>query len=129
MSKRIGNHSTLVTPGEGGLVTLPESLPARLYLLAYDTEKNRMTAGSQLGLVLRAAALADLYLTERLTDEAGNRLDGDVDGSPDGLLMNPEPMMATRPAKVAPDGSGGGPARQPRPRRSLPMGRPSPWIR
>jgi hypothetical protein len=71
MSKRIGNHSTLVTPGEGGLVTLPESLPARLYLLAYDTEKNRMTAGSQLGLVLRAAALADLYLTERLTDEAG----------------------------------------------------------
>jgi hypothetical protein len=52
-------------------MTLPESLPARLYLLAYDTEKNRMTAQSQLGLVLRAAALADLYLAGRVTDENG----------------------------------------------------------
>jgi hypothetical protein len=50
---------------------LPESLPARLYLLAYDTEKNRVTARSQLGLVLRAAALADLYLAGRVTDENG----------------------------------------------------------
>ncbi len=84
MSKRIGNHSTLVTPGEGGLVKLPESLPARLYLLAYDTEKNRMTAGSQLGLVLRAAALADLYLTERLTDEAGKAHAAGGGGGPPG---------------------------------------------
>jgi hypothetical protein len=52
-------------------MTLPESLPARLYLLAYDTEKNRVTAQSQLGLVLRAAALADLYLAGRVTDENG----------------------------------------------------------
>lgn len=52
-------------------MTLPESLPARLYLLAYDTKKNRMTAQSQLGLVLRAAALADLYLAGRVTDENG----------------------------------------------------------
>lgn len=53
-------------------MTLPESLPARLYLLAYDTQKNRMTAQSQLGLVLRAAALADLYLAGRVTDENGH---------------------------------------------------------
>lgn len=52
-------------------MALPESLPARLYLLAYDTEKNRVTARSQLGLVLRAAALADLYLAGRVTDENG----------------------------------------------------------
>jgi hypothetical protein len=52
-------------------MTLPESLPARLYLLAYDTKKNRVTARSQLGLVLRAAALADLYLAGRVTDENG----------------------------------------------------------
>jgi len=52
-------------------MTLPESLPARLYLLAYDTEKNRVTAQSRLGLVLRAAALADLYLAGRVTDENG----------------------------------------------------------
>jgi hypothetical protein len=54
-----------------GIMTLPESLPARLYLLAYDTEKNRVTAQSQLGLVLRAAALADLYLAGRVMDENG----------------------------------------------------------
>ncbi|MDN3354646.1 GPP34 family phosphoprotein [Actinomadura sp. DC4] len=64
-------------------MTMPESLPARMYLLAYDTDKNRMTARNQLGLVLRAAALADLYLSERLTDEngrprvAGGRSTGD----------------------------------------------------
>jgi hypothetical protein len=52
-------------------MTLPESLPARLYLLAYDTEKNRMTAQAQLGLVLRAAALADLYLAGRVSDDNG----------------------------------------------------------
>jgi hypothetical protein len=59
-------------------MTLPESLPARLYLLAYDTEKNRVTAQAQLGLVLRAAALADLYLAGRVTDENGKvRVTGD----------------------------------------------------
>jgi hypothetical protein len=52
-------------------MSMPESLPARMYLLAYDTDKNRLTSRGQLGLVLRAAALADLYLSERLADEDG----------------------------------------------------------
>ena len=52
-------------------MNLPRSLPARLYLLAYDVEKERVTARPQLGLVLRAAALADLYLDERLADDDG----------------------------------------------------------
>ncbi|MCO6009209.1 GPP34 family phosphoprotein [Actinoallomurus purpureus] len=52
-------------------MNLPRSLPARLYLLAYDVEKERLTARTQLGLVLRAAALADLYLDQRLTDDDG----------------------------------------------------------
>ena len=68
-------------------MTLPESLPARLYLLAYDTEKNRVTAQSQLGLVLRAAALADLYLAGRVTDENGKaRATGDRRPTGDPLL-------------------------------------------
>jgi len=68
-------------------MTLPESLPARLYLLAYDTEKNRVTAQSQLGLVLRAAALADLYLAGRVTDENGKaRATGDRRPTGDSLL-------------------------------------------
>lgn len=59
-------------------MTLPESLPARLYLLTYDTDKNRMTCRSQLGLVLRAAALAELYLAGHVTDEGGKaRASGD----------------------------------------------------
>jgi len=52
-------------------MTVPESLPARMYLLAYDTEKNRLTSRAELGLVLRAAALTDLYLSRRLADENG----------------------------------------------------------
>jgi hypothetical protein len=68
-------------------MTLPESLPARLYLLAYDPEKNRVTARSQLGLVLRAAALADLYLAGRVTDENGKaRASGDRRPTGDPLL-------------------------------------------
>ena len=68
-------------------MTLPESLPARLYLLAYDTEKNRVTAQSRLGLVLRAAALADLYLAGRVTDENGKaRVTGDRRPTGDPLL-------------------------------------------
>lgn len=68
-------------------MTLPEPLPARLYLLAYDTEKNRMTARSQLGLVLRAAALADLYLAGQVTDENGKaRASGDLHPTGDPLL-------------------------------------------
>jgi hypothetical protein len=50
---------------------LPEPLPARLYLLAFDPDRGRLTARTQLGLVLRAAALADLYLDRRLTDDHG----------------------------------------------------------
>jgi hypothetical protein len=50
---------------------LPRSLPARLYLLAYDVDKERLTARTELGLILRAAALADLYLDDRLADDYG----------------------------------------------------------
>ena len=68
-------------------MALPESLPARLYLLAYDTEKNRVTGQSRLGLVLRAAALADLYLAGRVTDENGKaRATGDRRPTGDPLL-------------------------------------------
>jgi hypothetical protein len=50
---------------------LPAFLPGRLYLLAYDTRRQRMTARSELGFVLRAGALTDLMLTGHLTDEGG----------------------------------------------------------
>jgi hypothetical protein len=50
---------------------LPESLPGRMYLLAYNPRRQRMTAAAQLGYVLRAAALADLLLAGALADGSG----------------------------------------------------------
>lgn len=49
----------------------PEALPARLFLLAYDPERGRLTARSKLGKVLRAAALTDLQLSGNLADDNG----------------------------------------------------------
>ncbi|HEY3262475.1 MAG TPA: GPP34 family phosphoprotein [Pseudonocardiaceae bacterium] len=50
---------------------LPESLPARLFLLAYDPAKGRLTARGRLGFLLRAAALADLLLGGHIEDAGG----------------------------------------------------------
>ncbi|WP_214417188.1 GOLPH3/VPS74 family protein [Sphaerisporangium fuscum] len=49
---------------------LPQTLPERLYLLAYDTENRRMTARLHLGYLMRAAILAELLLQGHLEDAA-----------------------------------------------------------
>ncbi|GAA1550910.1 GOLPH3/VPS74 family protein [Kribbella lupini] len=49
----------------------PEGLPERLYLLAFDPTTGKLGSRSRLGLTLRAAALADLHLAGRLTDDDG----------------------------------------------------------
>jgi hypothetical protein len=54
-----------------GNAKAPEALAARLFLLAYDPQRGRLTARSKLGKVLRAAALADLQLRGNLTDDDG----------------------------------------------------------
>jgi hypothetical protein len=50
---------------------VPESLAGRLYLLAYDTRRQRMTARSELGFLMRAGALTDLLMAGHLTNEGG----------------------------------------------------------
>ncbi|GAA3797985.1 hypothetical protein GCM10022226_16690 [Sphaerisporangium flaviroseum] len=50
---------------------LPKSLPERLYLLAYDTERQRMTARSDLGYMMRAGILAELLIQGHLADATG----------------------------------------------------------
>ncbi len=50
---------------------LPQTLPGRLYLLAYDRQKRKLRGGGFLAYTLRAAALADLYLSGHLVDENG----------------------------------------------------------
>jgi hypothetical protein len=52
-------------------MAVPGSLPQRIFLLAYNPDKGRVGAGTNLGAMLRAAALADLYLNGYLTDERG----------------------------------------------------------
>ncbi len=53
-------------------MAVPGSLPRRMFLLAYDPDKGRFRVGTNLGGLLRAAALADLRLRGHLTDERGN---------------------------------------------------------
>jgi hypothetical protein len=67
-------------------VDVPDSLPGRLYLLAYDTERGRLTCRSELGYIMRAGALADLLLAGHLTDEGGRPRAGDPAGLTDPLL-------------------------------------------
>ena len=50
---------------------LPESLPARLFLLALNPTRQRLTAAQHLGYLLRAAALTDLELRGLISDESG----------------------------------------------------------
>ncbi|RKT18100.1 Golgi phosphoprotein 3 GPP34 [Streptomyces sp. 1114.5] len=62
----------------------PATLPEKLYLLAYDPHRERVTATDRLDLVVRAAALAEL-LRRGLIREDG-RHPAAVDGGPtDGL--------------------------------------------
>jgi len=52
-------------------MAVPGSLSQRIFLLAYDPDKGRVRVGTNLGAMLRAAALADLYLDGHLTDARG----------------------------------------------------------
>jgi len=54
-----------------GNATAPDSLAARVFLLAYDPERGRLTARSKLGKLLRAAVLVDLQLNGQIDDEDG----------------------------------------------------------
>ncbi|MFI0348948.1 GPP34 family phosphoprotein [Actinomadura sp. 9N407] len=77
------------------MVQVPESLPARMYLLSYDLNKHRMAVkGGRLGYVLRAAALTELYLDGRLTEERRRPRPGTPGDDPYGLLAR---IAASRP--------------------------------
>jgi hypothetical protein len=56
---------------------LPASLPQRLYLLAYDTRRQRLRGRTQLGYLLRAAALTDLLLRGLVADDRGKVVAGE----------------------------------------------------
>ena len=54
-----------------GNAGVPDSIAARVFLLAYDPAKGRLTARSKLGKVVRAAVLVDVLLQGNLVDEDG----------------------------------------------------------
>lgn len=58
-------------PARVGPAAPPESLAARIFLLAYDPAKGRLAGRSTLGKTLRAAALIDLQLRGNLADDNG----------------------------------------------------------
>ncbi|HWS37369.1 MAG TPA: GPP34 family phosphoprotein [Actinoplanes sp.] len=81
-------------------MALPGSLAQRVYLLAHDPDKGKVGMFTEVGAMLRAAALADLYIGGHLTDERGRAV---VHGRPTvgdpvlaGLL---EEIAASRPRK------------------------------
>ncbi|GLZ11381.1 hypothetical protein Acsp04_16160 [Actinomadura sp. NBRC 104425] len=77
------------------MVRIPESLPARMYLLAYDLKRGRMAhCGGRLGYVLRGAALAELYLDGRLVEERHGPRPGTPGDDPYGLVAQ---ISASRP--------------------------------
>lgn len=52
-------------------MAVPDSLPQRIFVLACRPDKGRVGMGAHVGMMLRAAALADLYLGGHLIDERG----------------------------------------------------------
>ena len=68
----------------------PDTLPAQLFLLAVDPARRRLTGRSELGYVLRAAALVDLQLTGHLVDDGGRPKSAENPEPPDPAL---EPVL------------------------------------
>jgi hypothetical protein len=68
-------------------MSLPDSLPARAYLLAYDRDRDRLTGQMLLAYALRGAALVDLWTSGHVVDE-----DGHV-GVPTGARPPADPVL------------------------------------
>lgn len=89
---------------------LPTSLPAKLYLLAYNLEKDRMYPNRRLGRALRAAALTELHADGWLADDHGLvRLTGGTGGTgeprvaptPRGGVGRADPVVAAVYRQIA----------------------------
>lgn len=81
-------------------MTLPGTLPQCVYLLAWNPDRGRVGVFTELGAMLRAAALADLRLRGYLSDERGRAV---VNGRP--LISDPvlagilDEITGSRPRK------------------------------
>ena len=76
----------------------PETLAARIFLLAYDPGRGRLAAGHHLGLALRAAALVDLLRLGLIREDGGHVVAGHPgqlgrSGHPDHHAGDPLPAV------------------------------------
>jgi len=78
----------------------PESLPAELFLLAYDPRKGKLTQRAHLGYLLRAAALAELLLGGQIVETDGKVNPGKAKaGAPDPLSRTVLGQVTETPGK------------------------------
>lgn len=78
----------------------PESLPAELFLLAYDSRKGKLTQRAHLGYMLRAAALAELWLGGQIVETDGKVNPGKTKtAAPDPLSRNVLGQVTDTPGK------------------------------
>ncbi|TQS40855.1 GOLPH3/VPS74 family protein [Cryptosporangium phraense] len=75
------------------------SLPARLFLLAYDPKKRRLTNRTHLGVLLRSAALTELVFDGQLTDADGRVVAGGATSDPVLSPVLADVAAGTRPRK------------------------------
>jgi hypothetical protein len=75
------------------------TLPERLYLLAYDTRRQRVTHRFELRFALRAAVLADLLLRGHLADHDGTVTAERPGGCDDPVLRTALTEIAAKPGK------------------------------
>ncbi|OJF11974.1 GOLPH3/VPS74 family protein [Couchioplanes caeruleus] len=81
-------------------MALPSSLPQRIYLLAYNPAKGKVGIGTELGAMLRAGALADLYIKGQLTDVRGRAAINDQHPCSDSVLAGLlEEIAGSKPRK------------------------------
>src|SRR5262249_43940603 len=73
-----------------------ESLAGRIYLLAYDPAKQRFTSRGELGILVRAARLTELFLAGRLRDDRGKATvaGATASGAPIGSSRADGPVLA-----------------------------------
>lgn len=78
---------------------MAHSIAARLYLLCYDLDRQRMTGRDRIGLLTSAAALTELHLSGHLIDQHGKPAPGAAWGATDPVLGSLLALVADVPGK------------------------------
>ena len=78
---------------------MAHSLAARLYLLCYDLDRQRLTGRDRIGLLTSAAALTELYLSGHLIDQNGKPATGASWDATDPVLGSVLSLVADAPGR------------------------------